>query len=189
MTPARLFVAIAVAAGLAPPGAAAGRLELPDVALVDTAGREVRLRQDVIGTRVVALQFVFTRCGSVCPAMGAQFARVQALLQGQPYRLVSISIDPEHDTPARLAEWGARFGVGPEWLLLTGAKADIDRLQKAGGVFAAEAASHTPTLILLDGRSGRFTRVSGLAAPQAVADALARLAAGEPEAGAGAPAP
>lgn len=167
------------APALAPASFAGGRVDVPDVALTDTAGRVVRLRSDVIGERVVALQFVFTRCTTVCPAMGVQFARVQALLGEAPFRLISVSIDPEHDTPERLAAWGRRQGAGASWALLTGAKEDVDRLQKACGVFAAEAARHSPTVVVLDGASGRFTRVSGLAPAQAVADAMTRM--GQPD--------
>jgi protein SCO1/2 len=165
---------------LTQPLAAAERLELPDVTLTDTARRLVRLRSDVIGARVVALQFVFTRCTAVCPAMGAQFGRVQALLAGSPFRLVSVSIDPETDTPERLAAWGKRFGAGADWILLTGSKDEVDRLRKASGVFAADVASHSPTIVVVDGASGRFTRVSGLAPAQAVAEAMTRMA--QPEA-------
>lgn len=174
---ARCTALLGTCLALARPTAAAERLELPDLRLVDQAGQDVSLRREVIGQRVVALQFVFTSCTTVCPAMGAQFSRVQALLGEGPFRLVSVSIDPGHDTPERLAAWGRRFGAGPNWRLLTGAKEDVDRLQKACGVFAADVASHSPTVVIVDGASGRFTRVSGLAAPRAVAEALARMAA------------
>jgi cytochrome oxidase Cu insertion factor (SCO1/SenC/PrrC family) len=162
---------LALALALARPAAAT--LEVPDLALTDSAGRVRSLRTDVIGDRVVALQFVFTSCAAVCPAMGAQFRRVQELAPDA--RLVSVSIDPATDTPERMAAWGRRHGAGPSWTLLTGGADEVARLQKALGVFAAEPAAHTPTVVVLDGASGRFTRVSGLAPAQAVADAIAAL--------------
>ena len=170
MTRAALAAAFALALLATRPAAA---LEVPDVALTDSAGRVRHLRTDVVGDRVVALQFVFTSCATVCPAMGTQFKRVQELAPDA--RLVSVSIDPATDTPERMAAWGRRYGAGPSWTLLTGGADDVTRLQKALGVFAAEPSAHTPTVVVLDGASGRFTRVSGLAPAQAVADAIAEL--------------
>jgi protein SCO1/2 len=172
----RLALGLACAWLVSPPVRTAETLDLPDVALTDSSGRALRLRQDVIGSRVVALQFVFTRCGTVCPVMGAQFRQVQELLGDAPFRLVSVSIDPTHDTPERLAEWARLHGAGPSWLQLTGEREEIKRLLVACGLYTADAASHSPTVVVYDGQSGRFTRVSGLGPARAVADALARLA-------------
>lgn len=174
----RIVAGLAACLAWARPAAAGERLALPDVALMDSSGRAVRLRSELIGERVVALQFVFTRCAAICPAMGSQFKRVQALLGGTRARLISVSIDPEHDTPERMAAWGKPYGAGGAWTLLTGQKDEITRLQKACGVFAAEPARHTPTVVVFDGASGRFTRVSGLAPPEAVAEAIRHLADG-----------
>jgi protein SCO1 len=178
MTRAALRIAAAATCALAlvRPAAGGETLDVPDVALTDSAGRIRHLRSDLVGDRVVALQFVFTSCATVCPAMGTQFRRVQELSPSA--RLISISIDPERDTPARMAAWGERYGAGGSWTLLTGAKDEVTRLQKSLGVFAAEPATHTPTVVVLDGASGRYTRVSGLAPPQAVADAMARVGDG-----------
>ena len=168
------------------PAAAEGRLDLPDVALKDQTGRSLRFRTDVLGDRIVALQFVFTSCTTVCPVMGSQFGRLQSLLPEGRFRLVSISIDPETDTPQRLAAWGERFGGREGWLLLTGSKENVGSLQKACGLFTADVRSHSPTVVVIDGASGRFTRVSGLATAQAVADSMKALA--QPPAGAPTPA-
>jgi protein SCO1 len=158
------------------PAAAEGRLDLPDVTLKDQRGRSLRFRTDVLGDHVVALQFVFTSCTTVCPLMGSQFGRLHSLLPDGRFRLVSISIDPETDTPQRLAAWGERFGSGEDWLLLTGNKEDVGSLQKACGLFTADVRSHSPTIVVVNGASGRFTRVSGLATAQAVADSMRALA-------------
>jgi cytochrome oxidase Cu insertion factor (SCO1/SenC/PrrC family) len=182
VTRAAFRIAALLACSLVPgrTGAAGETLDVPDVALTDSAGRVRHLRSELIGDRVVALQFVFTSCATVCPAMGAQFRRVQELSPSA--RLISVSIDPGTDTPARMAAWGERYGAGPSWTLLTGDRDEVIRLQKSLGVFAAEPASHTPTVVVLDGASGRFARVSALAPPQAVADAMARVAsASDPE--------
>lgn len=140
----------------------AGKARLPAVVLTDETGRTVRLQDDFAKDHVVVMNFIFTTCSTICQPMSATFAQVEKQLGTRPVRLVSISIDPENDTPARLAEWKARFKGGSSWTLLTGAQEEIDRLRKALGVYTADRLSHTPTTVLLDERSGRSTRLNGL---------------------------
>lgn len=154
---------------------------LPSVALTDETGRTVRL-DDLSKDHVVAMNFIFTSCSTICQPMSATFAQVEKRLGSRPVRLVSISIDPDNDTPARLAEWKARFQGGAAWTLLTGAREDIDRLRKTLGVYTADAVSHTPTTVLLDERSGRSTRLNGLVQASDVITAIDTLTSGAPAA-------
>lgn len=140
----------------------AGKARMPAVVLTDETGRTVRLQDDLAKDHVVVMNFIFTTCSTICQPMSATFAQVEKRLGTRPVRLVSISIDPENDTPARLAEWKARFKGGSAWTLLTGAQEEIDRLRKALGVYTADRLSHTPTTVLVDERSGRSTRLNGL---------------------------
>ena len=87
-------------------------VRVPDARLVDHHGRQVALRELIAGRRV-AMNFVFTRCTTVCPPMGALFARLQRDLEARgvdDVAFVSISIDPARDTPERLAAWAEPFG-------------------------------------------------------------------------------
>src|SRR2546430_7458148 len=100
-------------------------LDVPDTTLLDQNGREVRFKSDVLGERTVAIHFIFTSCRAICPVMGAAFAKLQDRLGdrlGKDISLVSISIDPVTDTPARMKQWGEQFGARPGWSLLTGDK-------------------------------------------------------------------
>jgi len=179
--------AAAVQAALAAPPAGEGggtapgpRPPWPDVELVDQDGRRTHLYSDLVRGKRVAINFVFTTCTTICPPMGANFERLQALLgarAGADVRLVSISIDPATDTPERLKAWGARFHAGPGWTLLTGPREELDRLLKAMGVFTADRASHSPVLLLGDDRTGRWTRAYGLAPPAEIVRLLDGLAA------------
>ena len=144
-------------------------VRLPDVELIDQLGRPVRFESDVAAGRVVVLQFVFTTCTTICPPLGANFARLERLLAdtpGRPVQLVSVSVDPLRDTPERMKAFGERFGAGPGWTLLTGKKREIDRLLKAFGVFTPDPASHAPLVIVGDADAGRWRRVDGLAPPE-----------------------
>jgi protein SCO1 len=140
---------------------------LPDVTVVTESGEKVAFR-DLVEGRTVAINFIFTSCPTVCPLMGASFGRVQKLLAGREVALISVSVDPETDTPARLTEWSKRFGAGAGWTLVTGSKTDIDALLKAFGVFSADPVSHSPAAFIADTRRGIWRKVDGLAAPSTI---------------------
>jgi protein SCO1/2 len=140
---------------------------LPDVTVLTDTGAKVPFAQLVQG-RTVAINFIFTSCPTVCPLMGASFGRVQKLLGDREVALISVSVDPETDTPARLTEWRQRFGAAPGWTLVTGAKSDIDLLLKAFGVFTADPVSHSPAAFIADTKRGVWRKVDGLAAPSTI---------------------
>ena len=102
--------------------------EVPDFALTERGGRQVT-RADLRG-KVWIVDFFYTECPDTCPLQSANMARLQdALAQAPDVRLVSISVDPEHDTPEVLAAYATRYGADPHrWLFLTGAKDAIYRL-------------------------------------------------------------
>jgi cytochrome oxidase Cu insertion factor (SCO1/SenC/PrrC family) len=118
------------------PGAASARLPVygtvPDFALTDQSGRPVR-RADMEG-KVWIASFIFTNCPDECPLMTAEMAQLQSDWAHIPdIRLVSISADPERDTPAVLSRYADRFNADPErWLFLTGDKRAIYRLAREG---------------------------------------------------------
>ena len=95
-------------------------------------GRTLRFYDDVLKGKIVLINFFFTDCDAVCPLMTENLARVQELLGdrvGKDIFMVSISLQPEHDTPEVLAAYAKTYGVGPGWLFLTGKKNDIELLR------------------------------------------------------------
>lgn len=99
---------------------------VPSFALTDQLGRRTT-DTDLLG-KVWVANFVFTRCPSVCPLLTAKFAALQKQLGPLPVRFVSISVDPEYDTPQVLASYAARFEANPErWQFLTGPLKDIEK--------------------------------------------------------------
>ncbi|HVF45623.1 MAG TPA: SCO family protein, partial [Pyrinomonadaceae bacterium] len=124
----------------APGGGAASGMNIPDVELLDQDGRKVRFYSDLVKGKVVAINFIFTTCTTICPPLGATFARVQRELgerAGRDVQLISISVDPATDTPERLKAWGQKFKAGGGWTLVTGAKPQVDELLRAlGATFA-----------------------------------------------------
>jgi protein SCO1 len=107
-------------------------LDLPDTPLVDQDGKPVRFKSDLLGQKTVAINFVFTTCNGICPILGTTFSKLQERLGerlGKDIELISISIDPAFDTPARMKQWGKQFGARPGWRLLTGERSDIVGLE------------------------------------------------------------
>jgi protein SCO1/2 len=157
-------------------GAAKPKPMPTDVTVQTADGRTLRFYSDLVRGRVVAVNFIFTSCTTVCPLMGARFAQLQRLLEkGSPageVSLISVSIDPATDTPARLAAWAARMGGRPGWTLVTGAKPDIDTLTRSLGAPASDPASHAPLIVVIDDRNGRWLRLDGLTDPAKLARIL-----------------
>lgn len=198
MTPlrsrARAACALALAAccALAPGAARAGgtsaaaRVSLSDAALVDQDGAPVRFRSEAIGDHVVVVDFVFTTCTTVCPALSAIFARVQEQLGDRlqrGVRLVSVSLDPARDTPARLKAYAARHGAGPSWRWLTGPQADVEEVLKGLGAYTPSFSAHAPAVLVGDGRTGEFARLNGFPSPDRVTAEVDRLLARRSAAG------
>lgn len=105
---------------------------VPDFALLERSGRQIT-RDDLLGKLWIA-NFIFTRCTTECPVMSGRMARLQEhFAANDSIRLVSITVDPEYDTPDVLRAYAERFKADPQrWWFLTGDKAAIYRLAKEG---------------------------------------------------------
>jgi protein SCO1 len=105
---------------------------VPPFTLTERSGRVVGA-DDLRGTVWVA-DFVFTRCPDICPVLSARMSTLQEPLAtgDDPIRLVSISVDPVHDTPAVLSAYAGHYRVGPNWLFLTGARDMVAALLRDG---------------------------------------------------------
>jgi protein SCO1/2 len=159
-------VALVSLRGLLSPTASALAVyaELPDFHLTNRDGRAVS-KADLEGKPFVA-DFIFTRCAGICPAMSAQMSRLAGELDPE-VNLVSISVDPEHDTPEVLAEYAGRFDAPERWYFLTGERDAIHSLSREGFLLGLEVATpesptaevepivHSNRFVLVD-RAGRI---------------------------------
>jgi protein SCO1/2 len=148
----------------AAPAPASAKVVLRGEPLLDQTGKRVRLTDDVIAGRIAVVNFVYTACTTVCPVSSATFSQLQQRLApalGKEVVLVSISVDPLHDTPERLREFAARYDAREGWVWLTGAKPDVDSVLKGFGAYTPRYEDH-PTMVLVgDPRSGTWTRFYG----------------------------
>ena len=140
--------------------------QVPRFSLVAPDGN--RFGSQELRGHVYVASFFFTRCGTICPALMAQLARLERRYREDGFdsiRLVSISVDPEHDTPERLREAEARYGVdSSRWVLLTGPRDEIRALAVDGFKLALGEATkgedgvidiaHSGKLVLVDPEGG-----------------------------------
>lgn len=166
----------AAPAGASPAGVVRLRGDgpLPDPRVTDAERRRRRLVSEVIGGRVVAVDFVLTGCTALCGVVSAAMAGAQDLLAARLPReagLLSIGLDPFGDTPEALAEYGRRFGAGPGWSLVNVPATALDGLlRRLGG--PEPGGDHAPMVLVLDPRRGEMRRLLGLPAPEAIAAAV-----------------
>ncbi|HWT03205.1 MAG TPA: SCO family protein [Pyrinomonadaceae bacterium] len=157
------------ATGTATEGAgAASSLRIPDAVVYNQNGRRLNFYTDLVKGKVVAINFIFTTCTTICPPLTATFRRVQSELgehMGRDIELISVSVDPVTDTPARLFDFAEKFKAGPGWTFVTGDQSEIDSLLRALGVAVADKNDHTPTVLVGNDATGYWTRAYGLASP------------------------
>lgn len=145
--------------------------ELPDIAVTRHDGIPLRLR-DIFRGRRTAVQFIFVDCQTACPLLGSLFRKVDKALEGTDAQLVSITVDPERDAPARLAEWRGRFAASPRWSALHVEPADLPRLLNVFGQESGPPTGHTLQVFLVDGDGRYVARTTELPGAEAVAAAL-----------------
>jgi protein SCO1 len=124
---------------------------VPDFSLIDQHHRPLR-KSDLAGKIWIA-NFIYTNCPDECPLMTAELAQFQPSLTGvSELRLVSITVDPEHDTAEVLSQYAQRFQANPErWFFLTGDKSAIYRLAQEGFKLAVvPPADPSPALLQRD---------------------------------------
>lgn len=169
------------------PGAQVVRTEatydLPDVTLKDQAGRPFRVTTLAQSDRPVVVNFIFATCTTICPVMTATFAQLRQQLGADADRVkfVSLSIDPEHDTPEVLAAYAEKFDAPADWSFLTGPPADVERALRGFDAWFGSKLNHQPiTLIHAPGQPG-WVRLTGLGGAAPLRDELTSLlASGHP---------
>jgi protein SCO1/2 len=165
--------AIGLNIGHAAAGTKWGADYFPDVTLTTQDGKPVRLYEDLLKGKSVAINVIYTSCTDECPLETARMAEVQRLLgkhAGKDVLFYSISIDPEHDTPEVLKAYAEKFNVGPGWLFLTGKKEDIKLVTRKLGLSrnsdAANRDGHASSLMLGNEATAQWMRNSAVDNPR-----------------------
>lgn len=160
------------------PMARTAGVKVLDLGLLDQRGLTRQFQTDVIGDRLAVVNFVYTSCKTSCPMASAIFGQVQQRLGsrlGREVVLVSLSIDPVTDRPAKLLAAAELFQAQPGWTWLTGDKAIVDQVLHGMGVYLANIADH-PTMVMIgDGKTGNWVRLLGFPSPDDIMAHLERL--------------
>jgi protein SCO1/2 len=141
---------------------------VPPVRLVRADGKAVSLPEEMNDGRPVVLNFIFTTCTTICPMMSSTFAQFERRLgvDAEKVHLMSISIDPEHDTPSRLAEYAKKFHAGREWQHYTGTLDASIATQRAFDVYRGGKMSHTLVTLMRAAPGKPWLRIEGWATPE-----------------------
>jgi len=138
----------------------------PKVHLTTSEGDNVVLSELLASNTPVLLQFIFTSCATICPLLSATFSRGQDPLTSthEGYRMLSISIDPEYDTPKRLADYAKRNNAGDNWTFLTGSRGDIGKVMRAFDVLyqGDNKMYHQPYTFLRARADAPWVRIDGI---------------------------
>jgi len=151
-----------------------------DVELVNQDGQKMRFYSDVLKNKVVIINTFYTTCNSVCPPLNRNFEKIQEALGdrlGKDAFLVSITVDPDTDTPPKLKEYSQRFHAKPGWIFLTGKKENVDWALYKLGQYVEAKDDHTTIVIVGNEPKGLWKKAFGLANPaeliQVVEDVIA----------------
>lgn len=138
---------------------------IPEVNVVRTDGKTVALADELNDGRPVVMNFIFTTCTTICPLSSSTFEKLQSKLGPDRSRvhMVSISIDPEEDTPERLASYAKSYKAGPGWSFYTGTVEAIIAAQKAFGVYRGDKMNHTPVTLMRAAPGKPWVRIDGFA--------------------------
>lgn len=155
-------------------------VQLHDRVLLTQDGESVRFATDIIGNRIVVIDFVYTTCTTVCPVLSAIFGQVQDRLGerlGRQVSLVSLSVDPGRDTPQRLKATADRHHARDGWVWLTGDKTTVDHVLQGLGAYTPDFEDHPSMVLVGDGQTGTWVRFFGFPGPDQLLAAVDELQA------------
>lgn len=149
---------------------------VPAITLVRDDGRQVSLSDELNDGRPVVLNFIYTTCTGICPLASQVFSQLQHKLGSERdhVHLVSISVDPEADTPAQLRAFARRYSAGPSWQYYTGTVAASIAAQRAFDVYRGDKMGHTPVTLVRPVSGGPWVRLDGFATADMLLDEVHR---------------
>lgn len=144
----------------------AGRKYFTDVVLTDQNGKDVRLYSDLIEGKIVIINSFFATCHGSCPVMSATFRKVQAALGdrlGRDVHLISITVDPETDTPEQLRRFAKAASAERGWHFVTGDKENVQKALYKLGLLTDTKETHTAIVLIGNEPKGVWKKAFGLA--------------------------
>ncbi len=134
--------------------------------LIDQNGESHRFFEDLLKGKTVVISSFHTSCNGVALVYNRHLGKIQEAFEdrmGSELFFISITLDPEKDTPARLKEYAKKFDAGPGWLFLTGSRQNVDFMLKKLGYFVADIEDHNSTFTIGNVRTSLWKKAFGLA--------------------------
>lgn len=140
---------------------------VPQVTLLREDGRTVSLPEELNDGRPVVLNFFYTKCTEVCPLTSSTFMQFQVKLgaEREKVHMVSISVDPEQDTPEVLRDYARKFHAGPAWHHYSGTVAASIEVQQAFDVYLGDKMNHVPVTLMRAAPGKPWLRIEGFSRP------------------------
>ena len=157
------FAVLAVLTAAAPGPAEAQTRQgyFPNLPVVTHDGKTVRFYDDLIKGKMVVISFIFTSCKDICPLTTARLAQVEERLGervGRDIFFISITVDPDNDSPEKLKEYAESFHVGPGWKFVTGKLEDIKAINAKLGERMRNLTDHRNEIVLGNDATGEWAR-------------------------------
>jgi cytochrome oxidase Cu insertion factor (SCO1/SenC/PrrC family) len=173
------LLAVASLAGLqAKAEEAWGPSYFTNLEVVDQDGHKLRFYDDVLKDRQVVVSFIYTTCKELCPISTARLVTVKDVLRerfGKHVTFVSLSVDPENDTPEKLKAYAEAFGTGDGWLLLTGKPENLKTIAARLGNREDKKEQHRNEVVLGNASTGDWSRNSAFIEPERLAFDILQL--------------
>ena len=136
---------------------------VPDVAVVDASGAALTSTSVFDTDKTLVVSFIFTSCTAICPILTSTLTQTRQRLgpDAAHVRIVSISIDPDYDTAARLRDYAQRFNAQGDWRFLTGEQSAIRTLQRAFEADRGDKNSHQPLALIRHAGQQQWVRLDG----------------------------
>jgi len=137
---------------------------IPDVVLINQDGKRVRLKELLETDQPVVVDFIYGTCTTICPILSAGYTHLQRKLgtESETVSLVSITIDPENDSPEVLKDYLKKYRAKPGWDFLTGSRRDIERVMTAFDAFFRDKMDHQPLTFIRSPTEDKWIRLYGL---------------------------
>jgi protein SCO1/2 len=154
------------------------RVYFTDLPVITHEGKVRRFYTDILKDKVVLISFFYTNCPTAKPDT-AKLLEIRGMLKGETEKkvhIVSISADPERDTPEALMEYADRYDAGKGWVLLTGEKESLHVINRKLGNTNPQPEAHSRVYLLGNLGTGHWIRLNQFAPSVSVAEGLRQLA-------------
>jgi cytochrome oxidase Cu insertion factor (SCO1/SenC/PrrC family) len=151
-----------------------------DLEVIDQNGNKLRFYSDVLKDRVVLVNFIFTNCQDYCPMVTQKLIQTRNMLVDSvkdDIWFVSVSVDPERDTPEAMKAFAEKQGVDESrWIFLTGDTQNLETIVRKLGQYTQDVESHSTLMLAGNTKTRHWTRVMPMLNPPGIAQQMRALA-------------